>query len=168
MKTIILSIYLLVITTAFTFGQGKPASQTKTMIDLYFSRYSDEPKYEVNTMGEAMVKRTNEMRMWSHPSIARIMKQVKVYKYLNFNSSAEHSEEIVNQIDKAVNKDNLYKEYFRWELNDRTSSVIYTRGKESIVTEVVYFTISAKKIHVSCYVGDNIDLESIRSLVSNK
>jgi hypothetical protein len=106
--------------------------------------------------------------MWSHPSIARIMKQVKVYKYLNFNSSTQHSEEIVNQLDQAVSKGNLYKEYFRWELNDRTSSVIYTRGKENIVTEVVYFTISAKQIHVSCYVGDNIDLESIRSLVSNK
>ncbi|NRF37718.1 DUF4252 domain-containing protein [Pedobacter foliorum] len=168
MKTIILSIYLLLSTAAFTSGQGKPASQTKTMIDLYFSRYSDEPKYEVNTMGEAMVKRTNEMHMWSHPSIARIMKQVKVYKYLNFNSSPQHSEEIVNQIDKAVNKDNWYKEYFKWELNDRTSSVIYTRGKENMVTEVVYFTISAKKIHVSCYVGDNIDMESIRSLVLNK
>lgn len=168
MKNLTLTIYLLLVSTAFTFGQKKSVSQTKTIIDLYFNRYADEPGYEVNTMGEAMVKRTNEMGMWSHPSIARIMKQVKVYKYLNFNSSPQHSEEIISQIEVAVNKDRLYKEYFKWELNDRTSSVIYTRGKENVVTEVVYLTISAKKMYVSCYVGDNIDMESIRSLVLNK
>jgi len=164
-----LSIYLLLFTTAFSFGQNKAtAGQTETMIDLYFKRYSGEPGYEVNTMGEAMVKRTNEIGMWTNPSIARIMKQVKTYKYLNFDSSPEHSREIVAQVDAAVKKGNLYKEYFRWELNNTTSSIIYTHGSSSKITELAYVTISKKQISVSCFVGDNIDMESIRSLVLNK
>ncbi len=164
-----LFICLLLFTTAFSFGQNKAtAGQTETMIDLYFKRYSGEPRYEVNTMGEAMVKRTNEIGMWTHPSIARIMKQVKTYKYLNFDSSPEHSREIVAQVDAAVKKGNLYKEYFRWELNDTTSSIIYTHGSSSNITELDYVTISKKQISVSCFVGDNIDMESIRSLVLNK
>jgi len=164
-----LFICLLLFTTAFSFGQNKAtAGQTETMIDLYFKRYSGEPRYEVNTMGEAMVKRTNEIGMWTHPSIARIMKQVKTYKYLNFDSSPEHSREIVAQVDAAVKKGNLYKEYFRWELNDTTLSIIYTHGSSSNITELDYVTISKKQISVSCFVGDNIDMESIRSLVLNK
>jgi len=164
-----LFICLLLFTTAFSFGQNKAAAgQTETMIDLYFKRYSGEPGYEVNTMGEAMVKRTNEIGMWTNPSIARIMKQVKTYKYLNFDSSPEHSREILAQVDAAVKKGNLYKEYFRWELNDTTSSIIYTHGSSSNITELDYVTISKKQISVSCFVGDNIDMESIRSLVLNK
>ena len=163
-----LSIYLLLFTASFSFGQNKADGQTETMIDLYFKRYSGEPGYEVNTMGEAMVKRTNEIGMWTHPSIARIMKQVKTYKYLNFDSSPEHSGEIVAQVDAVVKKGNLYKEYFRWELNGTTLSIIYTHGSSSKITELDYVTISKKQISVSCFVGDNIDMESIRSLVLNK
>ena len=168
MKIIILFFSLLLTSISFSFGQDKPTDgKVETMIDLYFTRYATEPKYEINTMGEAMVKRTNEMGMWTHPSIARIMKQVKTYKYLNFNGSSEHLQEVAGQVDAALKKGALYKEYFRWEVNDTISSLIYTKGDKRI-TELDYITINKGHISVSCFIGDNIDMESIRSLAANK
>ncbi len=168
MKTAILYLSLFLASMSFSFGQDKPAtSKVETMIDLYFKRYSAQPKYEINTMGEAMVKRTNEMGMWTHPGIARIMKQVKTYKYLNFNSSPKYLQEVVAQVDAAVKKDGLFKEYFRWELNDVISTVIYIKGDKKI-TELDYITINKEHISVSCFIGEDIDMESIRSLATNK
>jgi hypothetical protein len=167
MKNIIIYFSLLLSNISFSFAQQKSTDKVETMIDFYFKQYSAEPKYEINTMGEAMVKRTNEMGMWTHPSIARIMKQVKTYKYLNFNGTPENLQKIVNQLDAAVKKNNTYKEYFRWEMNNTISSVIYTKGDKKI-TELDYITINKGRISVSCFIGDNIDMESIRSLVANK
>lgn len=168
MKLTLLSIWLLFNTVSFSFGQEKTVTgKTETMIDLYFKRYSAESRYQVNTMGEAMVKRTNEMGMWTHPSIARIMKQVKMYKYLNFDASPDHLQEIISQIGAAVKKGNIYKEYFKWELNDNVSSVIYTKGDNKI-TELDYITINKGHISVGCFIGDDIDMESIRTLAANK
>ncbi|MFD2581370.1 hypothetical protein ACFSR6_02640 [Pedobacter vanadiisoli] len=167
MKTIVVYFSLLLTMVSFSYGQQKSAGNAETMIDLYFKSYSGESKYQINTMGEAMVKRTNEMGMWTHPSIARIMKQVKTYKYLNFNSSSENLQKIIAQVSTAVNKGNIYKEYFRWETNDVVSSVIYTKGDKKI-TELDYITLNKGHISVSCFIGDNIDMESIRSLVANK
>lgn len=167
MKNIIIYFSLILSSISFSFAQQKPSGQVETMIGLYFKPYSAEPKYQINTMGEAMVKRTNEMGMWTHPSIARIMKQVKTYQSLNFNGTPENLQKIVNQIDAAVKKNKVYQEYFRWEMNNTVSSVIYTRGDKKII-ELDYITISKGHISVSCFVGDDIDMESIRSLVANK
>lgn len=169
MKVIVLSIYVMLFTVSFSFGQDKrAASQNETFIDLYFKRYTAEPKFSVNTMGEAMVKRSNELGMWSHPSIARIMKQVKMYQYLSFDSSPEHSTEIIRQLDLTMKKSSIYKEYYRWELNGTTSGIIYTRSNGNKITELVNISVGKKNFLVSCFVGDNIDMESVRSLALGK
>jgi hypothetical protein len=168
MKTILLSLYILLLTVTVSFGQDKTAGGSETLIDLYFKPYSGEPKYEVNTMGEAMVKRTNEMGMWKHPAIARIMQQVKMYKYLNFNGESGHLQQVVAEVDAAMKKGSLYKEYFKWEMNNAVSSIIYTRSSGNKIIEVDYVTTSKSHLSVSCFVGDNINMESIRALAENK
>lgn len=164
MKSTLLFI-LLCLSLSPLFAQDKAAKE-QTFIDLYLKPYSSEAKYQINTMGEAMVKRSNEMGMWTHPSIARIMKQVKLFKSLNFNT--DRTQQIVAQIEAAVQKATIYKEYFKWEANDTVSSIIYTRNSGSKVTELVYLTVNKKGINVSCFIGDDINLESIRSLAQNK
>jgi len=73
-----------------TYGQEKVVdSSTDTMIDKYFSSYSKQPGFEVKQMSEAMINRSNETGMWKHPAIARIMKQIRFYKYLDMPASQE-------------------------------------------------------------------------------
>ena len=164
MKPIIV-IYILLFTSYISLGQGKAEpEQSQTFIDLYFRQYADLPKYAVNTMGEAMVKRSNETGMWSHPSIARIMKQVKTYKYLSFDSPPEYSKKVINQLDDEMKKSSTYKEYYRWELNGVTSGIIYTRSNGNKITELVNVSVGKKKLLVSSFLGDDIDLESVRLL----
>lgn len=164
MKTTLLAI-LLCFAMGNLFAQDKAAKE-QTFIDLYLKPYSSEAKYQVNTMGEAMVKRSNEMGMWTHPSIARIMKQVKLFKTLNFNT--DRTQEIIKQIAATTQKAHVYNEYFKWEMNGAVSSVIYTRNNGSKVVELVYLTANKRGVNVSCFIGDDIDLESIRSLAQNK
>lgn len=141
----------------------------KTMIDLYFTAYSRQPGYETNTMGEDMIKNTLKIDMWKHPSIARIMRQISLYQYLDFQSTTELNKKIISGITEQNHTNNIYKEYFRWELNGKTSSIIYTRGPNNNITEVVYLTIDAKdNVYVSCFVGDHISMESIEDLAKNK
>jgi hypothetical protein len=164
MKALIF-IYIIVFTNCICLGQGKTgAEQNQSFIDLYFKQYSHMPRYTVNTMGEAMVKRSNETGMWTHPSIARIMKQVKTYKYLSFDSTPEFSGKLIGQLDEEIKKSSIYKEYYRWELNGVTSGVIYTRYNGNKITELVNVSVGKKNLLVSSFLGDNIDLESVRSL----
>jgi hypothetical protein len=134
-----------------------------TMIDVYFSNYSNLPKYKVTTMNERMIEHSNKVGMWTHPAFARIMKQVKLYKFLNFDSSVKLSAEIVSKLSAAVKKDKLYEEYYRASMSGAVSTLIYTKGVQRI-TEITYITIDSKHMHISCFVGDNIDIESIRTL----
>ncbi|MCF0063208.1 DUF4252 domain-containing protein [Dyadobacter chenwenxiniae] len=158
-------IYIILFSSYYSFGQDKLAPEpNQTFIDLYFKQYAGMPGYSVNTMGEAMVKRSNETGMWSHPSIARIMKQVKTYKYLSFDSSPEKSNQIISQLDTEMKKSSIYKEYYRWELNGKTSGIIYTRSNGNKITELVNVSVGKKNFLVSSFLGDNIDLESVRSL----
>lgn len=138
-----------------------------TMIDSYFKDYSGQPKYKVTTMNERMIQHSNEIGMWTHPAFAKVMKQVRLYKFLNFHSSPQMSSEIVNKLVTAVRKDKLYDEYYRSSQNGAVSTLIFTKGKKPI-TEITYITIDSKHMHISCFVGNSIDIESIRTLAPNK
>jgi hypothetical protein len=141
----------------------------KTMIDLYFTSYSHQPEYEVNTMGEDMIKNTLKIGMWTNPAFARIMRQIKTYQYVDFRSTAELNKKIINHITEENHTNHIYKEYFRWEMNGKVSSIIYTKGSDNDITEVVYLTIDSKdNVDVSCFVGDHISMESIEDLAKNK
>jgi hypothetical protein len=151
---------MLVGSTAQAQNQAEPRI---TMIDLYFNNYFNQPKYKVTTMNERMIEHSNEIGMWTHPAFAKVMKQVRLYKFLNFNSSPKLSAEIVSKLSAAVRKDKLYEEYYRSSMSGAVSTLIYTRGEKRI-TEITYITIDSKQLHISCFVGNNIDIESIRTL----
>jgi hypothetical protein len=168
MKSIFkLLVLLTLLLTQSAFAQSAKTMADDTMIGRYFKAYEDQPKYRITTMSEQMVAQSNEMGMWKHPSIARIMKQVKSYQYLNFDAPADFTATVIKKLDAAVKKDRLYQEYFKWETNGTVSALIYTRGKTAI-TEVVYITLSPKRMHISCYLGNNISMESIKALAKNE
>jgi hypothetical protein len=162
--------FIVLLTLLFTkaaYAQSTKTTADDTMIGRYFKAYANQPKYRITTMSEQMVAQSNEMGMWKHPSIARIMKQVKTYQYLNFDAPPAFSANVISRLDAAVKKDGLYQEYFNWETNGTVSALIYTRGKAAI-SEVVYITLGPKRIHISCYLGNNISMESIKALAKNE
>jgi len=164
LRTIIFLLFILI-------GLNAPAqnkTETEiTMIDLYFKEYSSQPKYKVITMNERMIQHSNETGMWTHPAFAKVMKQVTLYRFVNFDSSPEMSSKIVDKLSAAVKKDKRYDEYYRSSTKGAVSTLIYTKGKKTI-TEITYITIDSKHMHISCFVGNSIDLENIRTLAPNK
>ncbi|MDN5286000.1 MAG: hypothetical protein JWR38_2274 [Mucilaginibacter sp.] len=167
MKTYMILLCVILISVNNTYGQEKVVdSSNDTMIDKYFSGYSKQPGFEVKQMSEAMINRSNETGMWKHPAIARIMKQIRFYKYLDMPASQEFVTKVLDQVNQKVKKDHVYDEYFRWEQNGNTSVIIYTRGKKAI-TELVTVSIQWGNMHVSSFVGDAIDIESVKALTTN-
>ena len=141
----------------------------KSMIDLYFDKYSSQPGYQNITMNEDMIKNSLKIGMWKHPSIARIMSQITTFQNISFHSSEQLNKEILAGIAEQSEKNHLYREYFKWELNGRVSSVIYTRGPDTNITEVINLSIGPKNIlNVSCFIGNHIDMKVIRDLAQNK
>jgi len=169
MKSSFLIIFPLLFLTSVALAQVKvSANQTKTMIDLYFKPYLQEPGYQINTMGEAMIKSTIDMGNYSNPSVARIMKQIKTFKYLIFESLPDHSKEIFSKVEANIARDKQYKEYFRSEQNDSAITFIYTRESGNKIIELATVSISKRSFTVNCFNGENINLESIRLLTLNK
>lgn len=145
-------------------GQEKLSiGSTDNMIDKYFRIYASQPGYEVQYMGEAMVKRSNETNVWKHPAISRIMKQVRAYKNLNIPVTPDLTNKIIQQLDQSIRKDKIYEEYYRYETNGKISFILYTRGNK-IITEVVSISIQWGNMHVSSFMGDNIEMASIKAL----
>jgi hypothetical protein len=165
MKTILLSVLLFSFSSLFS--QDKASSgPVQTIMDIYLNSFSGESGYRVSVMNEEMLKRFNETGVWKNPSFARFMKQIKIYKNLHFQSSSESSQQIANQVDAAIRKDHLYKPYVVLKQNGATS-YIYIRTNGNKITELAYITINQNGIGASSFVGDNIDIENIRSLVPN-
>ena len=168
MKTILFSFWVLLFSVSPLFGQEKiSADQTQTLIDIYLKSFSGEPGYRVSGMSEEMMKHFNETGMWKNPNFARFMKQIKIYKTLHFQSSAESAQQIVGNADAAIKKDNLYKPYAMLKQNGATS-YIYIRTTKNKITEIGYIVINQSGIGASSFVGDNIDIESIRSIFPDK
>lgn len=161
-KKIILYAMLFVLSIGLSFSQAKTRPKDETMIDRYFTE-NVQSGGKVMTLREAMIKRSLEIGMYKHPGIIKVLKQVTTYKTLSFGSSAEQSAKTLVLLDQKIKKDHSYDEYFRYEDDDITSSVIYTRGGK-IITELTVITVGRSNLTVSCYIGDNISIESIREL----
>jgi len=162
MKTYNLILFHLFL-SALCWGQEKQVSPSNnSMIDKYFTVYAKQPGYEVQLMGESMISRSNEMGMWKHPTIARIMKQVKYYKYLNIPVTTGTKLKMIERLNLEVQKDGLYHEYYKQEASDNTI-IIYTKGLK-IVTELVLVSDQGNRLNVSCFFGNHIDMDSVRAL----
>jgi hypothetical protein len=168
MKTILLSFWVILFSVSPLFSQDKTSEvRAPTLIDIYLKSFSGEPGYRVSGMSEDMLKRFNETGMWKNPNLARFMKQIKLYKSLHFQSSTENGRQIIGKIDAAIKKDRLYKPYAVLNQNGAISD-IYIRTNGNKVIELAYVVINNSGIGASSYVGDNIEIESIRSLVPDK
>lgn len=146
------------------------AQSTKnvTMIDLYFSEYSNQPGYKKYTLNEDMIKNSIANDVWKHPSIKNIMQHVKLYQNLNFISTSRLNKQIIDKINEQNRINNKYKEYFRFGLNGGISTIIYTKGENNNITELVCITINKSNvINISCFVGNSISMEDIEGLVKN-
>lgn len=146
------------------------AQNTKsvTMIDLYFSEYTNQPGFEKYTFNEDMIKNSIANDMWKHPSISKIMQHVKLYQNLHFKSTSQLNKQIIDKISKKNRVNNKYKEYFRYGLNGNVSTIIYTKGENNNITELVCLTIDKRDgVNVSCFVGDRISMKDIEGLVKN-
>lgn len=161
-KKILLYAMFFVLSTGLSFGQATTRPKDETMIERYFSE-NVQSGGKVMTLREAMIKRSLEIGMYKHPGMIKVLKQVTTYKTLRFGSSAEQSAKTLAQLDQKIKKDHSYNEYFRYEDDDTTSSVIYTRGGK-IINELTVITVGRNDLIVSCYIGDNISIESIREL----
>jgi len=162
-KILLIGMVLLV-----AYAGNAQSAKNVTMIDLYFSEYSNQPGYKKYTLNEDMIKNSIAHDMWKHPSIKNIMQHVKLYQNLSFRSTSRLDKQIIDKISEQNRINNKYKEYFRFGLNGGISTIIYTKGENNNITELVCVTINKSNvINVSCFVGDGISMEDIESLVKN-
>lgn len=160
-RYILIILHISLSTVCFGQKQQTPPANNN-MIDQYFAIYANQPGYEVQLMGESMIKRSNEMGMWKHPIVARIMKQIKYYRYLNMPVSKATKLKVIERLNADVNRDGIYEEYYRQEATDSTI-IIYTKGQKAI-TELVLVSSQGNNLNVSSFFGNQIDMESIRAL----
>lgn len=164
MKRILLAGILLIV----AYSGNSQNTKYVTMIDLYFSEYSNQPNYKKYTLNEDMIKNSIANDVWKHPSIAKIMQHVMLYQNLNFKSTTRLNKQIIDKISDYNRINNKYKEYFRFDLNGRVSTIIYTKGDNNNITELVCITIDKSNvINVSCFVGNSISMKDIDGLVKN-
>lgn len=167
MKAQFIILLLLSLSFNLAFGQEKNSGKADdSFVDAYFTTYAKMPGYDAQMMGEAMVKRLNDKEAWKHPSIARIMKQVKTYKNLSMPVTPEFTSSMLEQLDQQVKKDQRYDQYYR-KVTANSVVIIYTRGKQ-LIKEIAVVSIAWGRLTVSSFIGDQIDLESVRALSENR
>lgn len=167
MKAHYIILFILSLSFNLAFGQGNNSGKAEdSFVDAYFTSYAKMPGYNAQTMGEAMIKRLSGKGSWKHPSIARIMKQVKTYKNLSLPVSPQFTNTMIEQLDQDVRKDGRYDQYYR-KVTGESIVIIYTRGKPTI-KEIAVVSVAWGHLTVSSFIGDQIDLESVRALSENR
>ena len=166
---IVVASILVTLKTHGVYSQEATAkTSAATSIADYFKPYDNEPNYKIVTMNEDLIKRSNQSGLWKNPGFAKFMRSITIYQSLRFDSTPEHSNDILKQVLPVIKKDNVYKEYYKLEKEGTTYSCIFTRTQLKKIVEFAYITINNKGMVISSFSGNDISTDDIHAMISNK